>query len=37
VTVKLNSVDGSLAVTYVAASLSAHTQVVFDITGFFVP
>ena len=36
VTVALNSIDGSLSATYVAASLSAHTAVVFDVTGYFV-
>ena len=37
VTVGLNSVDGSLAVTYVASSLSSKTSVLFDVTGYFVP
>jgi len=37
VTVAVNSLDGSLSATYVAASPLAHTQIVFDVTGYFAP
>jgi outer membrane protein assembly factor BamB len=37
VTVKLNTVDGSLAITFVSSHLTATTQAIFDVTGFFVP
>jgi outer membrane protein assembly factor BamB len=37
VTVKLNTVDGSLAVTFVSSNLTAHTDVLFDVSGYFVP
>jgi outer membrane protein assembly factor BamB len=36
VTVAL-ATDGSLSVTYFSTNLSAQTQVVFDVTGYFVP
>jgi outer membrane protein assembly factor BamB len=37
VTVQLNTIDGSLAVTYISTNTHARTQFVFDVTGFFVP
>ena len=37
VTVALAPPSGSLSVTYFSSTLSAHTQVVFDVTGYFVP
>ena len=36
VTVALNAVDGSLAVTYAASTLGPTADVIFDVTGYFV-
>ncbi len=36
VTVAL-AVDGTLSITYFSSNLSAHTDAIFDVTGYFVP